>query len=187
MEPDFTPRRRAALPLWLIATGVAVVAGAAGFGVQQWLEARAHARHDAEAAIFAIKLTDADDAPHSLDEFRGRVLVVNFWATWCGPCLAEMPDLQKVQDEYGARGVDVVGIAIDRPDAVREFRRANAIRYPLLIGGAGGAALARQLGDGEGALPYTAIFDKSGAIVEQHLGQLDPTQLRGWLDARLRS
>ena len=184
------PPRRATT--WAIAAAalVAAIAGVASWQLVQRHDDDRKAEADRQAAIaalFATRFTDADEAPHALADYRGKLLVVNFWATWCGPCKAEMPDLQKVQDDYGARGVEIVGIAIDRAEAVRDFRHDNPIRYPLLIGGVGGATLARGLGDGEGALPYTAVFDRSGGLIEQHLGALNLADLRRLLDDRLRS
>ena len=97
-----------------------------------------------------------------------------------------MPDLQKIQDEYAARGVSTVGIAIDRADAVREFQLRGTVHYPLLVADALGSELVRRLGDDGGALPYTAVLDASGAVVVRHLGAIEPAELRRWLDQELK-
>jgi thiol-disulfide isomerase/thioredoxin len=177
-------RRPATLLAGALAAAIAI---GAGIGWRLWQERREDSDRAAAAAVYAIRLPDSDDQARDLAAYRGRVLVVNFWATWCGPCRDEMPDLQKIEDEYGPRGVEIVGIAIDRADAVRDFRRSTAIRYPLLVADLGGAELARQLGDADGALPYTAVLGRSGTIVERHLGAVDPTTLRHWIEAQLQS
>jgi thiol-disulfide isomerase/thioredoxin len=131
--------------------------------------------------FFALNLDDADGRHRPLSEWRGKLLVVNFWATWCTPCVEEMPLLQRVADQYSARNVAVIGIGVDDADKVREFRGKLSIRFPLLVAGFDGMDLARQLGDPEPVLPYTALVSPSGRVVEQQSGRLKDSELRGWL------
>jgi thiol-disulfide isomerase/thioredoxin len=138
-------------------------------------------------ALFAYTFNDADGRPQPIDQWRGSYLVVNFWATWCAPCVEEMPDLQKVHREYASRGVAVVGLAIDNASAVRRFRDELKLQLPLLVAGATGSELTRQLGNASGALPYTVLVDRNGSMVQSKLGRLPAAELRSWLDKHLKS
>jgi thiol-disulfide isomerase/thioredoxin len=120
-----------------------------------------------------------------MNQWQGGLLVVNFWATWCAPCIEEMPDLQNVQAEYATRGITVVGVAIDNAAAVRRFRDEQNVRLPLLIAGAAGTELVRQLGNVSGALPYTVLVDRSGNMVQTKLGRLRASELRSWLESQI--
>jgi thiol-disulfide isomerase/thioredoxin len=134
------------------------------------------------AAQMALPFDDADGAPRRLADWKGLVLVVNFWATWCPPCVAEMPDLQRIQAEYAGRGAALVGVGIDSAIRIREFRDRHAIGFPLLVAGMGGSDLGRALGNRAGVLPYTVLLSRGGAIVERHTGVVPPAALRKWLD-----
>ena len=136
-------------------------------------------------AFFAAAFPDADGRPQPLSQWRGRPLVVNFWATWCPPCVEEMPDLQRIRDEYRDRGVEVIGIGIDNAAKIAAFRDKLGLTLPLLVAGVGGSDLNRALGNAGGALPYTVLIGVDGRIRERHLGQVKPAQLRRWLDAAL--
>ena len=137
------------------------------------------------AALFAQSFNDADGRLQPMNQWQGRLLVVNFWATWCAPCIEEMPDLQRIQAEYAQRGVAIVGVAIDNATAVKRFRDEQNVGLPLLVAGTAGTELGRQLGNPSGALPYTVLVDRSGSVVRAKLGRLQATQLRAWLDAAL--
>jgi len=139
------------------------------------------AGESAVRSLFALNLDDADGRRRPVSEWRGKLLVVNFWATWCTPCIEEMPLLQRVADQYGARNVAVIGIGVDEIDKIREFRAKLAIRFPLLVAGFDGMDLARQLGNPEPVLPYTALVSPGGHILEQQSGRLQDAELRGWL------
>ncbi len=139
----------------------------------------------AAAPLFAHTFDNADGQPQALTQWQGALLVVNFWATWCAPCIEEMPDFAKVQSEYAHRGVTVIGLAIDNAGDVRRFRDELKLELPLLIAGPAGSELARQLGNPSGALPYTVLIDPSGQVVRAKLGRLHAKELRSWLDERL--
>ena len=178
-RPVGSPRLR-----WPLLLACATIAVAAGVAASLYAGG---ADREAAATLFATRLPDDEGTSRELADYRGRVLVVNFWATWCGPCIQEMPELQKIQDEYRSRGVEIIGIAIDRADAVRTFRQAGTIRYPLLVAGIGGSDLLREMGDSEGALPYTAVLSRSGKIAQRHLGAVKGSDLRHWLDQQIGS
>jgi thiol-disulfide isomerase/thioredoxin len=167
---------------WLLA-GVGAAALAAGAGAA-WLRLRA-VTSEPPPGFFERAFDDLQGKPQALSQWRGRWLVLNFWATWCAPCVEEMPTLQQVARDYAARGVSVVGIGIDNATAIRRFRDDLKLEIPLLVGGASGTDLARQLGNPSGALPYTVLLDPQGRIRQTQLGLLRPELLRSWLDTRL--
>ncbi|MCU0949931.1 MAG: TlpA family protein disulfide reductase [Burkholderiaceae bacterium] len=163
--------------------------GLAAGGLGAWLSTRRVAptpvADRATEALFAASFPDADGTVQALSQWRGKLLVVNFWATWCPPCVEEMPDLQAARDDYRARGVEIIGIGIDNADKIRAFRDRMKLTLPLLVAGAGGSELGRTLGNQAGALPYTALIDRDGQVVQRKLGQIKPAELRAWLDAQL--
>jgi thiol-disulfide isomerase/thioredoxin len=132
----------------------------------------------AAPALMAAKLPDLDAHPQTLEQWRGKVIVVNFWATWCAPCRDEIPELIKVQSEFGPKGVQIVGIAIDEADKVRPYAANMKMNYPVLIGDADGAELAQRAGNPFGALPFTVVLDRRGNAVHSHLGSLTVDSLR---------
>lgn len=167
--------------LIVLATGA--LAAGLGVAVNWWRTEPAPVAAGATAALFAATFPDADGRLQPLAQWRARPLVVNFWATWCPPCVEEMPDLQQVRNAYVDRGVEVIGIGIDNAARIAEFRDRHRITLPLLVAGAGGSELNRALGNGSGGLPYTVLIGADGSIRERHLGQVKSEQLRRWLDA----
>lgn len=169
---------------WL-AAAIAAIALAAGFSLASRHFSTSGAGMSAEA-FFARTFNDLDGQPVAMARWQDRIVVVNFWATWCPPCVEEMPDLQRVHDEYEARGVTVVGLGIDSPSALKRFRDEHGLSLPLYAAGASGSELGRVLGNPSGALPYTILVDRKGRIVQARLGQVQPAELRRWLDAQIR-
>lgn len=110
-------------------------------------------------------------------EWRGRVVIVNFWATWCAPCREEIPMFQAAREFYAPKGFEIVGIAIDSAVKVGEFVDNLKIRYPILLAGANGLSLMRELGNTVGGLPYTVLLDRTGSIVNRKLGPLHRPEL----------
>lgn len=169
--------------LLLLATGTA--AAGLGLATQWWRTQPGTAGDGTAAALFAASFPDTDGRLQPLAQWRGRPLVVNFWATWCPPCVEEMPDLQAVRNAYLDRGIEIIGIGIDSAGKIAEFRSRHRLTLPLLVAGAGGSELNRALGNSGGALPYTVLIGADGHVRERHLGQVKPQQLRRWLDAEL--
>ena len=128
-----------------------------------------------------ITFLDLDGATKTLNDWRGTTLLVNFWATWCGPCRVEIPLLQSVRERYRARNFEVLGIAIDQESAVREFRDQLAIDYPLLLVGADDTDLLAKFGNPHGALPHSVILSPAGVILAAHTGPLIEEQIQSWL------
>lgn len=165
----------------LLALGLALCAALAGgyFGMRS---PRAPAASDATSSVlFAQTLPDATGAQHVLAQYRGKIMVVNFWATWCAPCVEEIPELSRLQSEFSARNVQFVGIGIDNVTNVAEFEKKIHATYPLLVAGANGSELVRLFGDTQGALPYTLVLDAAGSVRATKLGRIDATALRRWL------
>lgn len=159
---------------------VAIVSAAAGGAFYFWSRDAGGFGADARAVVerlYTAKLTDLQGASQSLETWRGRVLVVNFWATWCAPCRREIPVFVKLQSRHGARGLQFVGIAIDEPAKVVEFAREFGINYPLLTGGPETLELLRQSGNRAGVLPYTIIIDRKGNLVSREPGGLKESRL----------
>jgi thiol-disulfide isomerase/thioredoxin len=128
--------------------------------------------------LFAARMPDLAGAQSSLGAWRGKVLVVNFWATWCVPCREEIPDFIRLQKEYGDKGVQFVGIAADQGDKVLQFSNEFQINYPLLIGNYGALDLAKRVGDRASVLPFTVVLDRNGRLVHRQVGILKVAKLR---------
>jgi thiol-disulfide isomerase/thioredoxin len=161
---------------WALLAGAALIAVAAGVYVGgARVESKASA--EANAALVGLALPDASGKEQRLDQWRGKVLVVNFWATWCAPCREEMPEFIKAQAEYGPKGLQFVGIAVDQPDKIDEFAKEIGLNYPALVGGFGAMELSKTLGNSLMALPFTVVVDRKGQIVHTQLGNLKPDKL----------
>ncbi|MDB5796726.1 MAG: TlpA family protein disulfide reductase [Paucimonas sp.] len=132
----------------------------------------------AGAQLLAQSLPNPKGEQVRLDQYRGRPLLVNFWATWCPPCVEEMPELNLLQKEIGAAKLQIVGIGIDSPSNIVEFAAKQKIDYPLLVAGTSGTELSRQLGNKAGGLPYTVLLDGAGRVRKQYLGRLKMDELR---------
>lgn len=138
-------------------------------------------------ALRTARFPDLTGKVRPLEEWRGKVLVCNFWATWCAPCREEIPMLVAAREKYHPTGVEIVGIAIDNPSKVVEFSRTFMISYPVLLAEADGLDLMRQLGNSSGGLPYTVVADRKGSLVHRRLGALKASDLEGMLEPLTRS
>ncbi len=127
--------------------------------------------------LLAAQFMGLDDKPQALGQWRGKVLVVNFWATWCAPCREEIPWFIKLQDQYAPRGVQFVGLAIDQKERVVPYARDIGINYPVLVGGLDSMEFARQVGNRRGVLPFTLVIDRKGKVVAAEIGILKPEKL----------
>jgi len=124
-----------------------------------------------------FNLPDLSGRQHNISEWKGRILVLNFWATWCPPCLKEIPDFIALQQQYADKGVQFIGIALEDKESVDTYAAATKINYPILLGGDNGITLAHQLGNNMDAVPYTLIIDRQGQIIYRHRGELSKKQL----------
>ena len=132
----------------------------------------------AAAALAGLSLPDPAGKEQRLDQWRGKVVVVNFWATWCAPCREEMPEVIKAQEKHGSKGLQFVGIAVDQADKVEQFAKEIGLNYPTLIGGFGAMDLSKALGNKLMALPFTVVLDRKGEVVHTQLGELKPDKLQ---------
>lgn len=118
-----------------------------------------------------FNIPDVSGNQHNISEWQGKIRVINFWATWCPPCLKEIPEFIALQEQYAAYGVQFIGIAIDDQDSVEEYLASAKINYPILIGGVSGITLAHQLGNGADAVPFTLVVNQQGQIIHQQPGE----------------
>lgn len=162
---------RRAFVLGAAAAGVLALAGGIAFRLVGREETR-----DGEA-VLGLSLPDLDGRTQPLAQWRGKVLIVNFWATWCAPCREEMPEFVAAQARDGAKGVQFVGIAVDDVDKVRAFAREIGLNYPALIGGYGAIELSKTLGNDLSALPFTVVLDRAGRVAHTQLGPLKRAKL----------
>jgi thiol-disulfide isomerase/thioredoxin len=128
-------------------------------------------------------LKNLQGEPVAMSHWQGKAVVVNFWATWCGPCQREIPLLNRMAAEYGPKGLHIVGIAVDFAEDVQKFVAKTPLDYPTLVGEEDGAAAATAFGIDSLAFPFTAFTDKQGRVLSVHLGELHEPELRVILDA----
>lgn len=130
-------------------------------------------------------LQDSNDHIHRLKDWRGKLIIINFWATWCAPCKEEIPLLNELQKEYGDDGLQMVGIAIDNEAAIKQFTAVIPINYVNLIGGTEGSKLVSQYGNKAGVLPYTVVVNQQGVVISVAKGLLTKKYLRQTIEKYL--
>lgn len=165
--------------IWLI-LGLAVWAAAVG----GYLGRRPLSAPDVASGsrqLPAMTLADLDGKPHTLAEYRGRRVLLNLWASWCVPCLEEMPALVQAQEKFGEQAPIVIGIAMDEPAHVRAFLAAHPVNYPILLGSLASPSTSEQLGNTRQVLPYSVLVDADGRTLATHAGALSPALLQQWL------
>jgi len=156
--------------LWLLLGTLALLAIAAGYRLGV-LGKSAETATAPQLQIFETVLADLQGQAQSLGQWRGKVLVVNYWATWCHPCREEMPGFSRLQEKYRDKGVQFVGISIDTADKIIEFQKITPVSYPLLIGDINVMENSAKLGNNRQALPFTAVFDRQGRLAMTKLGR----------------
>jgi thiol-disulfide isomerase/thioredoxin len=176
--------RRAAISLGIVGTAAA----AAGLGAALW-QSRRHAEADATPGpadphgLYGLAFQQPGGQLLALERFRGRPLLINFWATWCPPCIREMPALDRFARQFAGAGWQVVGLAVDQEKPVQQFLGRHPVSYSIALAGFEGIALSRALGNDNGGLPFTVALDGRGHLTQRHQGETQFEQLAAWATA----
>lgn len=175
MNTNALRRRR-----WLAGLGVGTAAALAGAG---WALRRHEPAPDPVVLdLWAMSFDTPSGGRLAMASLRGRPLVINFWATWCPPCVREMPALDRFARTVAARGAQVLGIAADQADKVRDFLAATPVSYPIALAGFAGIDLSRRLGNLSGGLPFTVLVDRAGQVAQRQIGEMTPERLAAWAE-----
>ena len=168
--------------------GVGAAAGAAGLTaglVAAWWPRRQAASPGDRGtgvpdSLWSLRLPRPGGGELAMVSLRGRPVLLNFWATWCPPCIREMPEIDRFARQFEPKGWQVIGIAVDQDKPVSAFLARNPVGYPIALAGFEGVALSRQLGNEGGALPFTVALDARGHLVRRHLGETRFEALAAW-------
>lgn len=174
-ETQATNRR-----FWLAGAAAAV----AGAGLAWWRLEPDAVQAGANAAFWGQSFDSVAPEPVRMASFRGKPLLVNFWATWCPPCVEELPLLDAFWRENAVNGFQVLALAIDQPSAVKRFLSKQPLGFPVGLAGVGGTELAKTLGNSAGGLPFSVFFNADGSVWRQKLGQLSQDDLLQWRSSR---
>lgn len=178
MKADKSMQRRH----WLM--GGVALAAVAGGGIYAWQATRDMRSNDeAVDAFWALQLQQPDGQMLALQSLRGRPLLVNFWATWCPPCVRELPMLDRFAQEQaqrGSQGVQMLGLAVDQAASVQRWLQRQPLSFPVALTGTGGVTLTRSLGNINGGLPFSLLFDGQGRFQQRKIGELSPQDLQQW-------
>ena len=172
----------------LLYLGAAATAGLAGVGAawfkhepQKLTTGQTSAVQD---ALWAMSFDTPDGQPQPMSSFRGKPLLLNFWATWCPPCVEELPLLDAFYQDQKARGWQVLGLAVDQPSAVRKWLQAKPLSFSVGMAGLGGTELSKSLGNISGGLPFTAVFGASGVLLHRKTGKVSKEDLVQWVQLK---
>jgi thiol-disulfide isomerase/thioredoxin len=160
-----------------VAAGVAALAGAG----LAWRRYRLQTvSPTAEATLWQLQFATPDGGVISMASLRGRPLLLNFWATWCPPCVKELPLLSDFYRGNSARGWQVLGLAVDQPNPVKRFLAQSPVSFPVALAGAPGLEISKSLGNLSGGLPFTVVLGADGQVAHRKMGLLTPDDLRAW-------
>ena len=173
--PQWSPARRR----WLVGA-VAGAATLAGVGLARW-QTGSDAKPAAEPlALWAMAFPTPEGATIAMRTFAGKPLLLNFWATWCPPCVEEMPLLDRFYQENKANEWQVLGMAVDQAPAVSRFLTQRPVDFPITLAGMSGVELSRSLGNEGGGLPFTVVIDRAGLIAQRKMGRVSLQDLQQW-------
>ena len=166
---------------YLLIGAAALAAGAAISLYRDQGRAPAPAVEQTDLPLIDYPLTGLDGSTRYLREWKGKTLLVNFWATWCAPCREEIPMLQKVRESHRHRNFEVIGVAFDEKQPVVAFRDEFGVTYPLLLALEDPFSLLGSSGNDVGGLPHTVLLNGDGSVTASHTGILTEDQLEAWL------
>lgn len=164
--------------------GVAGAAALAGAGLALWKWRTEEGRRDAAAVLWPMSFETPAGTPIAMQALRGKPLVLNFWATWCPPCVEELPLLDGFYRQNSSKSWQVVGLAIDQPSAVRKFLERTPVSFPIAMAGLGGTELGHALGNLGGGLPFTVVVGANGEVLQRKMGRVTAADLAGWTQLR---
>ncbi|WP_088285470.1 TlpA disulfide reductase family protein [Ideonella sp. A 288] len=161
----------------------AALAAAAGGGLGWWhaTDADAATAQDLPPQFWSQRFARPEGGEVALADFRRQPLLINFWATWCPPCVRELPAIDRLAREQAASGLKVLALAIDGPTPVREFLQRTPLKVPVGLAGMDGIELTRQLGNTKGGLPFTVLVSADGRVTHRKVGETSLEELNGWL------
>jgi thiol-disulfide isomerase/thioredoxin len=175
------PRRRG------LVVGVAAAAVLAGAGYAWWRTKQGGSAAGAPdvdqsgvAQFWPLEFETPQGTKLAMASLKGKPLLLNFWATWCAPCIEEMPMLDAFYRQNAAKGFQILGLAIDQPSSVRKFLEKTPVTFPIGLAGFGGTELTKQLGNNVGALPFSVMFDPDGRLRQRKMGKLSEADLQAW-------
>jgi thiol-disulfide isomerase/thioredoxin len=163
----------------LLYAGIGAAAAVAGAAVALW-EWRGTGSSRIDPSFWSASFETPAGSPLVMQAFRGKPLVLNFWATWCPPCVEEMPLLESFSRQNAGKNIQVVGLAIDQPSAVRAFLQRTPVSYPVGLAGLGGTELSKTLGNESGGLPFTVVVGAGGEVVQRRMGRVSQADLARW-------
>ena len=162
----------------LVFVAIAILSAVFGAYVSVKKQSSSEPDSTAVASLMKANLPDTQGQTNALSEWRGKVLLVNFWATWCPPCVEEMPELVDLQNSSEIKNLQIVGIGVDSPSNIQQFTKKFQISYPILVAGMEGTEIARALGNQAGGLPFTVLIDADGRVRQTYLGRLNMNQVK---------